>query len=120
MCGPDICPSRTKEERILVSRRDALFDIALAVLGAAGLFISGTTEAGVHHARRTTHHAAHAGGVRRRTRRRTRRRLTRLPRNHTTTVVAGTTYYVVEGVTYEAVSEEGEVVYVEVIDDEEE
>ena len=84
--------------------------MAAGVLAALGLFGSAEAEAGVHQARR---------GTRRRTRRRARRRLTRLPRNHTTTVVAGTTYYVVDGVTYEPVSEEGEIVYVEVVDDEE-
>ena len=97
-----------------VSRRSALRSIASAALGAvslgaAGLLITETAEGqsvvGTRHR------------MRRRTRRRTRRRMYALPAGHTTTVVAGTPYYVVEGVTYEAVMEQGDVVYVEVIDD---
>jgi len=41
-----------------------------------------------------------------------------LPAGHTTTVVEGNTYYVVDGVNYEAVTEAGEVVYVEVLENE--
>ena len=90
-----------------VSRRSALQRSARTVLavvglGTAGLLIADTSEGQTGHARRRRH------------RRRRRRRLTALTANHTTTVVEGKTYYVVDGVTYEAVTEEGEVVYVEV------
>ncbi len=95
-----------------VSRRSALRSIASAALGAvslsaAGLLIPDAVEGQARRAR----------GGRRRRRRRTRRRVYVLSKNHTTTVVAGTTYYIMDGVTYEAVMEEGDVVYVEVIDE---
>ena len=94
-----------------VSRRSVLRRIAGAAMGAvslgmAGLLITDTAEGQTGHARRRRH------------RRRRRRRIYVLSANHTTKVVEGKTYYVDDGVTYEAVTEQGELVYVEVFEDE--
>ncbi len=91
-----------------VSRRTCLMGILSAMAGMAAALLPEAARAQVGGTRRRSRH--------RRRRRRTRRRLTVLPSNHTTTEVEGKTYYVVDGVKYEAVMEEGETVYVEVVE----